>query len=264
MKEYYFLASYLPQLEIGHVPKLGFAELRELISVNVLPEDQAKVVQLLRQVDLENLQALWINSPLDPRGNLNEEELKQALEQGAWSETEPFEEPLEEYLEKYPNTKERLENFSWLLSNFYKEKRETLPGFTGEYYNFQYEWQWVVAAFRAKKEGRDIAVELQYEESFDPLIAQILAQKDALAFEPPYEYKELKPLFETYAEEPMELHKALVSYQFDSMVTLLGGDLFTIERVLNYAARLLLVERWIALDAQKGMELLDVIERKKA
>jgi hypothetical protein len=263
MKEYYFLASFLPQLEVGHVPKLGFSELKELIAINVLPEDQKRVTQLLRQVDLENLQALWSGLPIDPRGNLTEEELHQALLQGGWRENEPFEESLEEFLLKYHDQEQRLENFSRLLSEFFKEKRETLSGFLREYYNFQYEWQWVIAAFRAKKEGRDIAAELQNEESFDPLIAQILAQKDGSSFEPPYEYKDLKPLFEAYAEMPMELHKALVSYQFDNMITLWGGELFTIERVLNYAARLLLVERWIALDSQKGMELLDVIERIK-
>lgn len=264
MKEYFFLASYLPQLEIGHVPQLGFEELKDLVLINVLPEDQRCLRQLLRQVDLENLQAIWTGAPIDPRGNLNNEELQQALAQFSWSEEEPFEESLSEYLLKYTDNHERAKHFTWLLSSFYKEKRENHKGFLQKYYNFQYEWQWVLAAFRAKKEGREITRELQFEESSDPLISQILAQKDATSFEPPYEYTDLKPIFEAFADEPMELHKALVSYQFDHMITLFIGELFTIERILNYAARLLLVERWNALDAQKGMEVLDAIERKKA
>lgn len=264
MKEYYFLASLLPQLEIGHVPKLGFKELKELIAINVKPEDSARFEQLLRLVDLENLQALWQDLPLDPRGNLSKEGLIVALDQGGWTESDPFENCLRDYLEKYKEKQERLKHFSRLLAHFCLEKRETLEGFLKGYYSFQYEMRWIVAAFRAKKQGIDLARELQYEESSDPLIAQILAQKDAPSFEPPYEYKELKPLFEAYVEEPMELHKALVSYQFDFMITLWGGELFTIDRVLNYAARLLLVERWQALDSQAGMKVLDTLERKEA
>lgn len=260
MKEYYFLASLLPELEIGHVPDLGMVELKELLRVNLLPEDLLKTQRFLRQIDLENFRAFWVKEPIDPRGNLNHDGIEQALTDLAWSEKEQFPDYLVEFLEKYQEGEERFTHFQRLLVDFYADECESNDGFLQEYFQFQRDWQLVLVGFRAKKMKKDIVAELQYEDATDPLVAQILAQKDAAEYEPPFEYKELRPVFEEHANNPLELHKALYAYQFAEIVQKWGEAIFTVDRILNYMARLILVEKWQELDVQKGVAVIDLIE----
>lgn len=262
MTEYYFLASLLPPLEIGHMPALGFPELKELLQNNLTDADQMRVRQFLRLIDLENLRSYWAGEPLDSRGNVSsEEEMEQALLNVQWPVGEEFPFFLQDYLEKYHSNEDRLAHFALLMSQYFAYCLDEYEGFLRDYFAFQREMRLVLLGFRAKKLGKDVAVELQYEESTDPIVAQILAQKDAKVYEPPFEYKELKPIFEEFEDKPLDLHKVLYEYQFNHIIELWGGDIFTINRILNYMARLILCERWLGLDVQKGIEVIDTIEK---
>lgn len=260
MSEYYFIVSLLPELEIGHVPALGMEELKELLCTNLEPHDRVKCWQLLRQVDVENFRAFWAKEPLDSRGNLKQEQMEEVLNSRCWSETEEFPDYLIDYLDKYPEDADKIAHFQDLLVLYFADEIEKNTDFLREYFAFQREWQLVLVGFRAKKVGKDIAVELQHADSSDPIVAQILAQKDAAEYEPPFEYKELRPIFEEHSQSPLELHKALVEYQFHEIVERWGVALFSVDRILNYMARLLLVERWQDLDVQKGIGVIDKIE----
>jgi len=260
MKEYYFLASFLPVLQIGHIPSLGFAELQELMKINLTHEDFQKTVQMRHHIDVENMRLLWMGQPLDPRGTLNQEELEQALLDFAWESDVPFPLYLIDYLTTYSTTERRLYHYPLLLSAFFSHQQESQTGFLKEYFQFQREWRLVLLGFRAKQLGRDLAFELQFEDLKDPIVAQIVAQKDMKVYEPPFEYKELAPLFDQYRQDPLALHRALYEYQFNYLVDVWGGELFTVDRILNYMARLILVERWLELDMQKGISIIDHIE----
>ncbi len=261
MTEYYFLASLLPPLEIGHVPGLGFTELKELLRTNLTSGDLERVTHFLRWIDLENLRSFWAKQPFDPRGNVRENEMEQALINVQWPVGEEFAPYLQDYLEKYHSTEERLQHFSLLMSQFFAQFMEGEEGFLKDFFTFQREMRLVLVGFRTKKLGKDVALELQYEDPTDPIVAQVLAQKDAKVYEPPFEYKELRPIFEEYGETPLDLHRALYEYQFNHIVELWGGDLFTLDRILNYMARLILCERWLELDVQKGIQVIDTIEK---
>lgn len=261
MTEYYFLVSLLPSLEIGRVPGMAFPELKDFISMNVTPRDQRRISHFLRLLDMENLRAYWAEEPCDPRGTLSQDELASALVNGQWSANEPFPFYLQDYLAKYPSTEERLSYFPFLMSQFLSLEAEE-EGFIKKFFTFQREMMWVLVGFRAKKLGRDVIAELQYEDISDPILMQIIAQKDAPTYEPPFEYKELKPIFEEYGNTPLDLHKALYEYQFNKIIELWGGSLFTLDRILNYMARLILCERWLELDGTKGIEVIDTIERE--
>ncbi len=261
MKEYYFLAALLPQLEIGHIPALGMSELKELLYVNLIGQDWLLTKRFLRQIDMENFRAFWRKEPVDSRGNLSRDEIGKALIDQAWSETEEFSDYLVDYLNKYQEDAERVAHFHRLFVDYLADEIESNEGFLKEYFTFQREWQLVIVGFRAKKMGRDIAAELQFEDASDPVVAQILAQKDAPTYEPPFEYRELRPLFEEHLQSPMELHQALYAYRFQEIVERWGEELFTIERMLNYMARLILVEKWLELDIQKGIAVIDKIEK---
>ncbi len=270
--QYYFLASLLPPLEIGHVPTLGFQEFRELMRINLTEEHWHQIGRFLRLIDLENMRALWLQEPLDPHGNANREKLEQAILEERWPDGEEFPAYMVDYLVRYSSVEERVAHFPLLLAQFFNEQLENQEGgqeqlhtdFFGKYFAFQREMRLVVLGFRAKKLDRDPVVELQYEDETDPLVAQILAQKDAKTYEPPFEYRELWPIFDAYVDKPRELHRALYEYQFDHLVELGSADPFSIERILNYLSRLILVERWMELTVQKGLDVINTIERNIA
>lgn len=262
MSEYYYLASLLPPLEIGHVPTLGFSELRTLLDENLTKDDKRKVHTFLSLIDFENLRALWVHEPFDPHGNLNREQMESALADGMWPWGVPFPFYFSDFLEKYRTERERLAHYSLLMSLFFQDKVEHETGFLRAFFSFQRDMRLVMVGFRAKRLGRDVSAELQYEDPTDPLVAQILAQKDSGTYEPPFEYKELKPIFEEFADSPLELHKEIFQYQFNHIVEFWGGELFNLDRILNYMARLILVERWLELDVQKGIAVVDTIEKE--
>lgn len=261
MKEYYFLASLLPPLEIGHIPALGFADLMVLLDANLGRKDRQTVRKFLSMIDFQNMRAFWAKESFEKRGNLNHEQMEEVLSHLEWPSGESLPQFLIDYLGKYPSDKERLDHFSLLMSQFYAYQLEHESGFIRDFFAFQRDLHLVLVGFRAKKLSKNVAVELQYEDETDPIVAQILAQKDAKNFEPPFEYKELKRIFEEYADSPLELHKAISEYQFDYIIEHWGNEAFSLERILNYLARLILVEQWLELDVQKGIQLVDRIEK---
>ncbi|MEZ5315662.1 MAG: DUF2764 family protein [Chlamydiales bacterium] len=262
MTEYYFLASLLPPLEIGHRPELGFSDLKELLSMNLTQEDQGQVHRFLRLIDIENFRSYWAGETLDPRGNLNQEEIERALVNMQWSFEEDFPYFLQDYLTKYHTNEEKLRYFSFLLSQFFELNIKNEVGFLKEYYLFLKDLSLVIVGFRAKILGRNLAFELQYEDISNPIVSEILAQKDAKTYEPPFDYKELKSIFDNNKNSPESLHKMLMEYQCNKIIEFWGGAVFNLDRILNYMARLILVERWLELDVQNGIEIIDTIERE--
>jgi hypothetical protein len=107
-----------------------------------------------------------------------------------------------------------------------------------------------------------VAAELQFEDPDDEIVAQILAQKDAKTYEPPERYSDLKALFEEHYDAPMELYQGLCEYRFEKIVQMYGIDVFSIDRILAYLARLIIVEKWLDLDKKKGIQVVDAIVKE--
>jgi len=163
------------------------------------------------------------------------------------------------FLDAHEKKEDRLRNYPFLLAQFFRSAATHYSkGFLHDYLNFEREWRLVFTAFRAKKLGRDLSVELQYENPEEDLIAQMLAQKDAKTYEPPEKYQDLKALFDKYADDPLALQRALDEYRFnyiDSLVDL--ADTFSIERILAYMAQLIILKKWYELDREKGIEIIE-------
>lgn len=251
MALYYFLGTLLPDLKIGQVPEISFNEFSFLLQNHLRPGDLAQTVTLRRYFDLENLRASWRYQPLDPHGNLDENSLEEAILSGVGLPAYVY-----DFLEKYKTEEERLSHFGSLLSAYFCEEEAT--GFVGQFLKKERDIRLVVAALRAKSFDRDVVREMQYEER-DELVAQIVAQKDAVSYEPPEEFKELKEIFIKTQNQPLALYKALLEYRFNQMERIVGLQRFTLERLLAYLYQLILCEKWLKLDRTKGGERLQII-----
>lgn len=254
MTYYYFLASALPALQIGIPPEIGFQEFQDLLKDNLTPVDYEKAQVLRLYYDIQNIRAFWKSEELDPWGNLNENELEEAL-----LAREGLPTYVQEFLENHTTLSSQLHNFSALPVAYFAAESKQSSGFIREYLSFERELRLVLTAFRAKQLNRDLSMELQFEDPDDDFVAQILAQKDAKNYIPPDEYQEVKSLMETYANDPLALHQALCEYRFKKIQEMLGVDVFSIERILGYMIRLIMVEKWQALNKKKGLEVANRI-----
>lgn len=256
-RNYYFLGSLLPTLTMGEPSELSFLELEHLLKDNLSKHDYERIQLLRRFFDIQNIRSFWKGEELDYRGNFNEHDLEEAL-----LTYEGFPDYIYEYLDRYTTEEERLHNFPALVSAYFTEEQKSAQGFLLEYIKLERDLRLVLLGFRAKLLGRDLVHELQYEDSDDELVIQLLAQRDAAHYEPPQRYSDLKTLFEIHHDDPLELHKALLIYRFNKVDDLIGVDLFSVERIQAYLVQQIMVDTWMELDQAKGKEIVDSIVKE--
>ncbi|MBI2743482.1 MAG: DUF2764 family protein [Chlamydiales bacterium] len=255
MGNYYFVAASLPPLVLGEKPEVTFEELKARLEINLSKEDLEKTVVLRRIVDLQNIRSLLLEEPIDLRGNLDEQELDEALLIHNILPSYVF-----DFLDQYETVTERLKHFFGLLSKFFAEETPKQKGFLRKYLAFEHDWRLVMAALRAKELGRDIVHELQFEDFSNTLAAQILAQKDAPVYEPPVEWQELKELILSCGPDPWQRYKVFATWRFKKIEEMVERPLFSIDWILAYMAQLMIVEHWNELDEVRGKMILESLK----
>ncbi len=250
----YYIVTSLPSIAIGMPPEISFEEFDHLLVTHLSASDYAQAQAIRRYYDIQNIKSYWLKEPLDPRGNYNFNQLEEAL-----LNKSDFPKYVYQFLDEHEGLEERLKYFPELVATYFREEINASSGFLKEYLELEREMRLVLTGFRAKKLGRDPAYELQFENPDDPVVAQILAQKNSLTYEPPTKFEELKPLFEEHYNDPLALHQALNEYKFEKVENMVGLEIFTLRRILAYMVQLILVEKWIELDKQKGMKVVESI-----
>lgn len=253
MAKYYFLSSILTPIEIGQKPEISFGDLVALLEMNLTSSDLRKLTMLKKWLDIKNLRAMWAKEPIDTRGSLSDKELDEAL-----LEEETLPDYVFEFMQEFESDTDRLQNFSSLFAQFFCEAKSQ-AGFLGEVMQGEWELELTLAAIRSKEFGRDISKELQFEDSQDPFVAHILAQKDLDHYAPPQEYLQVKELYTKFRDSPIELHKALLEFRLNRLIEFEETRPFSIDQVLAYTMRLMLVEDWNNLSSDKGKQILGQI-----
>lgn len=257
MNRYAFILASQPAIQIGVKPDVSFKEMEELLAMNLAASERKKVFELLQLVDIDNIKAFWLGLPLIERGTMSAKELEEALLVKDFLPSFVI-----DFLDRYETTEQRLHEFPQLYAKLYQEIASESEGFIRSYYQKEREIRLVLLALRAKKTGRDVVRELQFEDLTDPLVMQILAQKDASDYAPPQEYEKLKEIFLKYSKEPMKLHRELLQYRFDAILDLEDDYLsFSINRILGFLARFMIVDMWNQLNEEKGLDLIDDLSK---
>lgn len=259
MPNYYFVGSLLPELQIGQPVDISFAEFDRLLQMNLSAKDYERTKVLRRFWDLENLRSYWKKEPLDPHGQLNEKELEEALLNG-----EGLPRYVRSFLEEYENDAQRLAHFPRLMTAYYQEEVLLADGFLKTLLRFQREMRLLLVAWRAKKLGRNLEQELQFEDPEDPFVVQLLTYDRARGLELPEQYEPLRAIFNEHAEQPMALHQALCEYIFNTIDKMIELQPFSLDRILGYLVQLSLAEKWLQLDKAKGVEVVDRFVKEKA
>lgn len=253
MANYYFLAASLPPLILGEKPDLSFEELMSRFQINLNKKDYQKITAFRRYIDVNNMRFLFLEEAIDLRGNLNEKDLDEAL-----LLKDNFPAYIFDFLDRFEKTSDKLKYFSGIFSVFFKEEIAHEKGFLKAYFDFERNWRLVMLALRSKEQERDVAKQLQFEDFSDSIVAQILAQKDASYYDPPSEYLELKERYLSCGKDPWQKYKVVAKWRLDQIEELVSNPVFSIDWILSYMARLVIVEDYCALDEAKGKMILDV------
>ncbi len=252
MTKYYFIGTVLPPLSIGAPAELRFQDCMALLQTHLTNEDWKNVVVIRRYYDIENMRRYWLGESIDPHGN----EDQNGLVYNLLTQT-GFPDYILSFLAVYGTTEDRLHHFPALIAAFFREEKKQTTGFLAHYLDFERTHRLIFLGFRAKYLHRDLTEELQYEDPLDPLVLQILAQKDAPNYVPPVGYEHLQALFEENANHPFAFFQATLEYRFHYIDRLIRLDIFSLQRILGYVIQLILVEQWWELDKKVGQEKID-------
>jgi hypothetical protein len=240
---YFYIGTMLPTLTFDQPSEISYTDFLRLLNDNLNRKDYRQTLVIRRMYDLLNIKSLWQREPLSPYGSLDTNEIHEGLLNQV-----TFSGYVYNFLDRYESTEERLRHFPSLLSDFFRKEIRGTEGILRDYLKFERELRLVLTAFRARKLGRDLSVELQYENPDEDFIAQLLAQKDAKEFDPPEDYEGLKTIFEKSGNDPLMLQRSLDEYRFNFIEGLVDmADLFSMKRVLVFMLELLIVERWSAI-----------------
>ncbi len=254
MSKYFFLGSILPPLKVGSDPGIVFEDLMTLFRDNMSTSDLEKIKDILTYVDIKNVQSLLKKEELDHRGNLNEKELDEAIVSQLGLPEYVF-----KHLEETELIQEQLRHFPKVFIAYFKEMKKKYRGFLKGYFCFEHEWRVLLAGYRAKNLGLDPGVELQHEDFHDPLVAQVLAQKDAPFFEFPFEYADLGEKLKNAHGKPKMQYEVMANYRFCRVGDEVQDVPFSADYLLGYLVQLMIVEDAYALDEKQGNQMLSEI-----
>lgn len=214
---------------------------------NLGSADLEKVKAIQSYIDLINIQKLLKKEEIDHRGNLNEKELDEAF-----VNQEGLPRYLFEFLEEHQEVSEQLRHYSKILITYFKVMEKKYQGFLKGYFRFEREWRVLLARYRAKKLGMDPMTQLQHEDFHDPLVAEVLAQKDSPYFEFPFEYVELGEKLKDSTGKPDEEYRVMAEFRFHRIGEEIQDHPFSVDNLLGYLVQLMIVEDVFALDEKRG------------
>jgi hypothetical protein len=251
-RRYYYVVNAFPPLQLGKKPDISYEEAREILLINISTRDMRALIDFQRLIDLRNVRALWLQEPLDLRGNFSEKELEEALLVG-----EGIPSFLVDFLQRYDVPEDRLRYIPSLFASLYSEHH--LQGFNRAFYRLERQIRLVLTALRAKTSDRSLLSELQFEDARDPFIAELLAGTESKEFLVPQEYEALKVAFLENRNKPKELYYAVLAFRMKRLQELETEQWFGIDQVLRYLAQLILVEDWAVLDEKRGRLALEQV-----
>lgn len=255
---HYFLLLSLAPLSLKAKPEISYAELKDLLLLNLSEVEYEKVFSVFEENDLYHLKAFWLGLSFQEEGAFDPSTIEERL-----LVQENLPSYLVDFLAKYETPLEKVRHFRELLASFYQEKEEGPEGFLQSWFGFEREVRLYLTAFRAKTLGRDLSVELQFEDPKDPTVAFLIAQKEGSELFVPNEWESLKNLFVQNGQDPERLHLALLEYRFEKLEELEEKMVpFSFDQVLVYVAKFLIVHRFFSQgDQQKGYLALEELSK---
>lgn len=248
-----FVFGSLPPLEFGSKPDITSWQLRELFEDN-LSQSALKQIHILQfWIDLANIQAvLYKTDAFDTRSVFSKELLSSFMK-----ESEGLPAYVYDFFSEFTTDEERRRNFASLIAAYFREERKKAKGFVRKFLDFEHAVRVLITGFRAKRLGRDVVRELQFEDPIDPYVETVLMQKNSSgSFVFPLEFAELETKLEDAGRDPTLQYEALMQFRFDYYSEHIHSHPLEISSLAANMMRLWILEDYFALKVDEGEVIL--------
>lgn len=257
MRRYYYLAASLGDLELETKPALELSEFLEELSIYLSAKDMRCVSVLRELIDIENIRRLLLEQKLDPRGNLSEKELDEAVLGKV-----DLPDYVLNFLDAFTTNQSKLEHFSALFAGYFEKHVKTGSLFLDQYLQFERELRLWISILRAQRLGLDFNHVLQFEEAKDPLVMSMLVQAGSLELRLPEPFNVVKDIYITCLDNPALLHKKIELFRLSKIDELIQDRWFQGDSILGFLAKLFIIEEWQSLSPSLGLEYLNRFTKK--
>ena len=260
MSKYYYLVAGLPELTLEDsklsytvadfkteiYPGLSSSD-QKLIDLFYLKFDNANVLKLLKDKD----------AVIDLRGNFSAAELNEyiaTIKEGGEVSAKEFPSYLSVFISDYFNTpaESAVPHEDHLAALYYEYAMKCGNKFVSSWFEFNLTINNILIAFSARKYKWDIAQNVVGNTE----VCEALRTSGARDFGLSGEVDCLEQLMKiSEITELVEREKKLDSLRWNWMEEATFFDYFTVERIFAFLLQLEMIERWIALDKEKGNQL---------
>jgi hypothetical protein len=257
-RKYYYLVAGLPDL-IPDDKKLVFTsvDLRNHLQDELHPDDYELVKLFYLPWDHENLVKLLFNEKFewDERGNYSPEIMEQLADKKQLPDASLFPSYLTDFVDTYHDDEEdfnKARAIKLLTEGWYNYLQSSENEFVSSYAYYRQNMANIMLALNGRKH------DIPFEDAIigDNEITLALKKSRSRDFGLANEINDIEQLIQIFEtenilERELKLDKHL--WQFLDEITFF--NYFTIERVLAFALKLFIVERWYALDKEKGQQI---------
>ena len=260
MSKYYYLVAGLPELTLEDsklsytvadfkteiYPGLSSSD-QKLIDLFYLKFDNANVLKLLKDKD----------AVIDLRGNFSAAELNEyiaTIKEGGEVSAKEFPSYLSIFISDYFNTpaESAVLHEDHLAALYYEYAMNCGNKFVSSWFEFNLTINNILIAFSARKYKWDVAQNVVGNTE----VCEALRTSGARDFGLSGEVDCLEQLMKiSEITELVEREKKLDSLRWNWMEEATFFDYFTVERIFAFLLQLEMIERWIALDKEKGNQL---------
>ncbi|WP_455593319.1 DUF2764 family protein [Bacteroides sp.] len=269
MSKYYYLVAGLPELTLED-SKLSYtvADFKTEIYPGLSLSDQKLIELFYLKFDNQNVLRLLENKDanIDARGNFSQEELNNCIatiKEGGEISAKEFPSYLSAFISDYFNTS--IENDSLLEDHlaalYYDYAMKSGNKFVSSWFEFNLILNNILVAFTARKYKWDVAQHVVGDTEICEALRTSGARDFGLSGEVDC-FEQLAKISEI--TELVEREKKLDMLRWDWIDEATFFDYFTVERLFAFLLQLEMIERWIALDKEKGNQLFrSIIESLK-
>lgn len=254
-RNYYYLIAGLPELvpEQSKIP-FSLAEFLEDLKMFLHPNDFQWVRLVLLSIDNQNLIALLKNKTDAwwPNGNFSRSDLESLQH-----EPELFPEYMHRFYQAYRSEVPLWPNLSWenQLNRLYQAYRtERAGGFLHDYFLFENRLKNVLTAWNHRAHGSPLEGQLVGEGEVLEALQKAHGRDFGLAVQLPWLDKLLHALEK---EDLVERERGIDRIKWNFIDEENTFNYFSVEVVLGYLLKLMMLERWLHLDPERGANTID-------
>lgn len=262
MSEYYYLISSLPDLSLDD-SKLRYtvADFKEELYSNLSTSDKQLIDLFYLKFDNENLLKLIKDkdAEIDSRGNYSAEELSEyirMIKEGETVDSKQLPSYLTLFITDHYNEPENMENDilpeDKLAALYYEYGMKNSNGFISSWFEFNLNLNNILSALTARKYKSEVSGFIVGETEVSDALRTSGARDFGLTPEVGF-FERIMKISEI--DDMIEREKKIDYLRWEWLDEAIFFKYFSVERLFAYLVKLEMIERWLALDAEKGREL---------